>query len=150
VHLKADLDFTRREGQLFTTFYYSLDGIDWTQLGNAVGPLEFGGSIHFMGHQVALFNYATQQTGGHVDFDRFLLSDTLTSQNQPFDKGDLEAAIAYAESLDSGDYPAEAWAAMLDAFAEAREQWRQGWSGRRTRSTPPSERSAMSSPASER
>jgi beta-xylosidase len=120
VHLKADLDFTRSEGQLFTTFYYSLDGIDWTQLGNAVGPLEFGGSMHFMGHRIALFNYATQQTGGHVDFDRFLLSDTLTSQNQPLDKGDLEAAIAYAESLDSGDYPAEAWAAMLDALAEAR------------------------------
>jgi hypothetical protein len=120
VHLKADLDFTRREGQLFTTFYYSLDGIDWTQLGDAVGPLEFGGSIHFMGHRAALFNYATQQTGGHVDFDRFLLSDTLTAQNQPLDKSDLEAAIAYAESLDSGDYPAEAWAAMRDAFAEAR------------------------------
>ncbi|MFC8797931.1 family 43 glycosylhydrolase [Promicromonospora sp. NPDC057138] len=120
VYLKADLDFTRSEGQLFTTLYYSLDGIDWTKLGDAVGPLQFGGSIHFMGHRVALFNYATQQTGGHVDFDRFLLSDTLTAQNQPLDKSDLEAAIAYAESLDSGDYPAEAWAAMLDTLAEAR------------------------------
>ncbi|MDQ0574114.1 family 43 glycosylhydrolase [Agromyces albus] len=119
VHLKADLDFAQSEGRLYTTFYYSLDGIDWTQLGNAVGPLEFGGSIHFMGHRVALFNYATQQTGGHVDFDRFLLSDTLTSQNQPLDKSDLDAAIAYADSLDSGDYPAEAWA-MLNALAEAR------------------------------
>jgi beta-xylosidase len=119
VHLKADLDFTRREGQLFTTFYYSLDGIAWTQLGNAVGPLEFGGSIHFMGHRVALFNYATQQTGGHVDFDRFLLSDTLTSQNQPLDKSDLDAAIAYAHSLNSGDYPAEAWTVMLDKLAKA-------------------------------
>ncbi|WP_207211742.1 carbohydrate binding domain-containing protein [Promicromonospora panici] len=120
VHLKADLDFARSPGQLFTTFYYSLDGIDWTTLGDAVGPLEFGGSIHFMGHRAALFNYATQQTGGHVDFDRFLLSDTLTSQNQPLDKGDLDAAISYAESLDSGDYPVEAWAAMRDALAEAR------------------------------
>lgn len=120
VHLKADLDFARSEGQLFTTFYYSLDGIVWTKLGNAVGPLVFGGSIHFMGHRVGLFNYATQQTGGHVDFDRFLLSDTLTSQNQPLDKSDLDAAIAYADSLDSGDYPVGAWAAMLDALAEAR------------------------------
>ncbi|WP_419706668.1 RICIN domain-containing protein [Promicromonospora sp. NFX87] len=120
VYLKADLDFARSSERLFTTFYYSLNGTDWTRLGDAVGPLEFGGSIHFMGHRVALFNYATQQTGGHVDFDRFLLSDTLTSQNQPLDKGDLDAAIAYAESLDSGDYPAEAWAAMLDALAEAR------------------------------
>ena len=119
VHLKADLDFTRRDGQLFTTFSYSLDGIEWTQLGNAVGPLQFGGSIHFMGHRVALFNYATQQTGGHVDFDRFLLSDTLTSQNQPLDKSDLNAAIAYADSLDSGDYPVKAWAAMHDALVDA-------------------------------
>ncbi|MBW8762638.1 MAG: family 43 glycosylhydrolase [Microbacterium sp.] len=120
VYVKADLDFTRGEGQLFTTFYYSLDGISWTQLGNAVGPLTFGGTVHFMGHRVALFNYATQQTGGHVDFDRFLLSDTLTSQNQPLDKSDLDAAITYADSLDAGDYPAEAWAAMLDTLAEAR------------------------------
>jgi beta-xylosidase len=120
VYLKADLDFDRSPERLFTTFYYSLNGTDWTRLGDAVGPLEFGGSIHFMGHRVALFNYATQQTGGHVDFDRFLLSDTLTSQNQPLDKSDLDAAIAYAASLDAGDYPAEAWAAMLDALAEAR------------------------------
>ena len=120
VYLKADLDFARTSEQLFTTFYYSLDGIDWTPLGDAVGPLIFGGSIHFMGHRVALFNYATQQTGGHVDFDRFLLSDTLTAQNQPLDKSDLESAIAYGESLASGDYPAEAWAAMTEALDEAR------------------------------
>ncbi len=96
LHLKADLDFAQSQGRLYTTFYYSLDGIDWTKLGNAVGPLEFGGSIHFMGHRVALFNYATQQTGGHVDFDHYLLSDTLTSQNKPLDTSDLDAAIAYA------------------------------------------------------
>ena len=120
LHLKADLDFAQSQGRLYTTFYYSLDGIDWTKLGNAVGPLEFGGSIHFMGHRVALFNYATQQTGGHVDFDHYLLSDTLTSQNQPLDTSDLDAAIAYADSLDSRDYPAEAWAVMLDALATAR------------------------------
>lgn len=121
VHLKADLDFARTPGQLFTTFSYSLDGLTWTTFGDAVGPLRLdGGLTHFMGHRVALFNYATQQTGGHVDFDRFLLSDTLTAQNQPLDESDLDAAIAYADSLESGDYPAEAWAAMLDALAEAR------------------------------
>ncbi len=70
-----------------------------------------------MGHRVGLFNYATQQTGGHVDFDHFLLSDTLTSQNQPLDNSDLDAAIAYAGTLDAGDYPAEAWAATQDALA---------------------------------
>ncbi len=120
VHLKADLDFARTSGQLFTTFYYSLDGLTWTQLGDAVGPLRLdGGLTHFMGHRVGLFNYATQQTGGHVDFDRFLLSDTLTSQNQPLDESDLDAAIAYAGTLDEGDYPAEAWATTQDALAHA-------------------------------
>ena len=72
-----------------------------------------------MGHRVGLFNYATQQTGGHVDFDRFLLSDTLTSQNQPLDESDLDAAIEYAGTLDEGDYPAEAWATTQDALAHA-------------------------------
>jgi hypothetical protein len=121
VHLKADLDFARTSGQLFTTFFYSLDGLTWTSLGDAVGPLRLdGGLTHFMGHRVGLFNYATQQTGGHVDIDRFLLSDTLTSQDRPLDEGELDAAIAHAESLESNDYPAEAWAAMLDALDEAR------------------------------
>ncbi|MEF3402410.1 carbohydrate binding domain-containing protein [Agromyces sp. CCNWLW203] len=121
VHLKADLDFARTPGQLFTTFRYSLDGLTWSSLGDPVGPLRLdGGLTHFMGHRVGLFNYATQQAGGHVDVDRFLLSDTLTSQNQPLDDGDLDAAIAHAESLDSIDYPAEAWASMLAALADAR------------------------------
>jgi hypothetical protein len=120
VFLKADLDFARTSGQLFSTFSYSHDGLAWTQLGDAVGPLRLdGGLTHFMGHRVGLFNYATQQAGGHVDFDRFLLSDTLTSQNQPLDESDLDSAITYAGTLDEGDYPAEAWASMLDALADA-------------------------------
>lgn len=120
VHLKADLDFARTSGQLFTTFYYSLDGLAWTQLGDAVGPLRLDGSLtHFMGHRIGLFDYATQQVGGHVDFDHFLLSDTLTAQNQPLDESDLDAAIAYAGTLDEVDYPAEAWATMQGALADA-------------------------------
>lgn len=120
VHLKADLDFARTSGQLFTSFSYSLDGLTWIPLGDAVGPLRLdGGLTHFMGHRVGLFAYATQQAGGHVDFDRFLLSDTLTSQDQPLDEGDLDAAIAHAGTLDEGDYPADAWAAMRDALADA-------------------------------
>ena len=72
-----------------------------------------------MGHRVGLFNYATQQTGGHVDFDHFLLSDTLTSQNQPLDKSDLDAAIAYAGALEEGDYPEGEWAELEELLAEA-------------------------------
>ena len=120
VHLKADLDFATPTGQLWTTFYYSLDGVTWNQLGNRVGPQTLDGSLtHFMGHRVGLFNYATQQSGGHVDFDHYLLSDTLTSQNQPLDKSDLDAAIAHAGTLDEADYPAAEWDELEDVLVDA-------------------------------
>ncbi|WP_406067820.1 glycoside hydrolase 43 family protein [Micromonospora sp. NBC_01638] len=120
VHVKADLDFSSPVGQLWTTFYYSLDGLAWTRLGNRVGPQSLDGSLaHFMGHRVGLFNYATQETGGRVDFDNYLLSDTLTAQSRPLDTSALEAAIAYAGTLDPRHYPADAWAAAQSALAAA-------------------------------
>ncbi|PYC68098.1 1,4-beta-xylanase [Micromonospora arborensis] len=120
VHVKADLDFSSPVGQLWTTFYYSLDGLEWTRLGNRVGPQALDGSLaHFMGHRVGLFNYATQETGGSVDFDHYLLSDTLTAQARPLDTSALDAAIAHAETLDPRHYPADAWAATQSALAAA-------------------------------
>ncbi|MBQ1051183.1 glycoside hydrolase 43 family protein [Micromonospora sp. C51] len=120
VHLKADLDFASPTGQLWTTFHYSLDGRQWSQLGSRVGPQTLDGSLaHFMGHRVGLFNYATEQAGGHVDFDHFLLSDTLTAHGRPLDTSRLDAAIAYAGSLDEADHPADAWAVMRTRLAEA-------------------------------
>lgn len=120
VYVKADLDFASPVGQLWTTFSYSLDGRQWSQLGNRVGPQALDGSLaHFMGHRVGLFNYATQQTGGRVDFDYFNLSDTLSAQNRPLDTSALDAAIAYAGMLDPRFYPPDAWAAMQDALADA-------------------------------
>ncbi|SKB00348.1 Carbohydrate binding domain-containing protein [Agreia bicolorata] len=127
VHLKADLDFTTN-GQLWTTFYYSLDGTEWTALGGRVGPQSLDGSLaHFMGHRVGLFTYATQSTGGHVDFDDFLLSDTLTAQNLPLDTGDLDAAIAHASTLDAADYPAEEWSVMQTALQKATDAQASGF-----------------------
>lgn len=120
VHLKADLDFASPTGQLWTTFHYSLDGVTWHQLGNRVGPQTLDGTLtHFMGHRVGLFAYATQQTGGHVDFDHYLVSDTLTAQNLPLDKSDLDAAIAHAGTLEAADYPAAEWAELEELLAEA-------------------------------
>ncbi|MEU4476098.1 family 43 glycosylhydrolase [Micromonospora sp. NPDC023888] len=120
VHVKADLDFSSPVGQLWTTFYYSLDGLTWTRLGNRVGPQALDGSLaHFMGHRVGLFTYATQETGGHVDFDNYLLSDTLTAQGRPLDTTALDAAIAHAQTLDARHYPADAWAATRSALAAA-------------------------------
>ncbi|WP_228484576.1 family 43 glycosylhydrolase [Microbacterium cremeum] len=120
VHLKADLDFASPAGQLWTTFFYSLDGVTWQQLGNRVGPQTLDGTLtHFMGHRVGLFSYATQQTGGHVDFDHYLLSDTLTSQGLPLDKSDLDAAIAHAGTLEAADYPEAEWAELEELLADA-------------------------------
>lgn len=120
IHLKADLDFNASTGQLWSTFFYSRDGVHWSQLGNRVGPQSLDGSLaHFMGHRIGLFSYATQETGGHVDFDNFLLSDTLTAQNRPLDKSGLDAAITHAATLKPSAYPSEAWAAMQDALATA-------------------------------
>src|SRR5690606_11599861 len=120
VHLKADLDFATSGGQLWTTFYYSLDGVTWQQLGSRVGPQVLDGTLtHFMGHRVGLFHYATQEAGGYVDFDHYLLSDTLTAQNKPLDKSDLDAAIAYAGTLDESRYPSEEWNQMEQLLTAA-------------------------------
>ncbi|TDN91671.1 family 43 glycosylhydrolase [Microbacterium sp. BK668] len=120
VHLKADLDFASPTGQLWTTFYYSLDGGTWNQLGTRVGPQTLDGALtHFMGHRVGLFTYATSEAGGHVDFDHYLLSDTLTAQNLALDTSDLDAAIAHAATLREADYPAAEWAEMRRLLAQA-------------------------------
>jgi beta-xylosidase len=120
VHLKGDVEFAAPTGQGWTTFYYSLDGLTWHELGSRVGPQTLDGSLaHFMGHRWGLFDYATRQAGGNVDFDHYLLSDTLTAEGKPLDTGGLDAAIAHAATLDQDHYPAEAWAAMREALRKA-------------------------------
>lgn len=68
VYLKVDGDFN--PGRDKATFAYSLDGDNWTGIGREI-PMTFDYLRHFMGSKFALFNYATKQTGGHVDFDWF-------------------------------------------------------------------------------
>lgn len=73
VSLRIDFDFKER-GDL-ATFYYSLDGKNWTPIGN---PLHLRYDlIHFMGCRIGLFNFATKSPGGHVDFDYFHLRDRI-------------------------------------------------------------------------
>jgi beta-xylosidase len=65
LHLKVYMDF--RDLKDTATFAYSLDGIDWKPIGNT---LHMKYTLdHFMGYRFALFNFATQETGGSVDFD---------------------------------------------------------------------------------
>lgn len=73
VYLKADCDFRQWPNQ--ATFYYSLDGINWTQIGDELQMAYT--QPHFMGYRYALFNYATKAAGGYVDFDYFRVSDEI-------------------------------------------------------------------------
>ncbi|MGS2764650.1 glycoside hydrolase family 43 protein [Sinomicrobium sp. M5D2P9] len=67
VHLRAVCDFRNKKDE--ARFYYSLNGKEWQPIGNVL-HMKYTLS-HFMGYRFALFNYATQNPGGHVDFDYF-------------------------------------------------------------------------------
>lgn len=71
VYLKAVCDFTNRTD--LAHFYYSLDGQSWTKIGSTL-HMEYLLS-QFMGYRFGLFNYATKEAGGYVDFDFFQFSD---------------------------------------------------------------------------
>ena len=68
VYLRIGGDF--RPGRDIATFYYSTDGKQWTQLGGEY-KMRFDYRRFFMGTRYAIFNYATRQLGGYVDFDAF-------------------------------------------------------------------------------
>jgi beta-xylosidase len=51
------------------TFEYSVDNKNFSQLGNELS-MRFNLSV-FTGNKFCLFNYATRETGGYVDFDWF-------------------------------------------------------------------------------
>ncbi len=70
IDLRVDFDFTCDEA----TFFYSLNGKEWTALGQ---PLKMVYNlVHFMGYRFAIFNYATLQSGGFVDVDEFKYTRT--------------------------------------------------------------------------
>lgn len=72
VYLRIDMDFVNRADR--ATFFYSLDGENWTAIGNT---LQMSYDLeHFVGYRFALFNYATQSPGGYADFDWFRVGQT--------------------------------------------------------------------------
>ncbi len=68
VYLRVNGDFN--PGRDKATFAYSLDGEKWIDFDHEI-PMTFDYRRHFMGTKFALFNYATKETGGHVDVDWF-------------------------------------------------------------------------------
>lgn len=71
VYLRVDGNF--RRGKDIATFYYSLDGKDWKQLGTDF-KMRFDFRKFFMGTKFGIFNYATKTAGGYVDVDYFRYS----------------------------------------------------------------------------
>lgn len=73
VYFKIDCDFRERTDKAY--FFYSLNGKDWTRIGE---PLQMSYTLpHFMGYRFGLFNFATKSTGGFVDFDYFRISPNI-------------------------------------------------------------------------
>jgi beta-xylosidase len=73
VYLRLDCDYRNRADR--AQFFYSLDGKNWTVIGR---PLKMAYTLpHFMGYRFALFNFATEQSGGLVDFDFFRVEDRV-------------------------------------------------------------------------
>ena len=68
VFLRINGDFN--PGRDMASFAYSMDGENWTGFDREIA-MRFDYMRHFMGTKFALFNYATKQTGGHVDIDWF-------------------------------------------------------------------------------
>jgi beta-xylosidase len=75
VYLKAECDFRDRKDM--AGFYFSYDNKKWTKIGSQL-HMEYT-LPHFMGYRFGLFNYATQTTGGHVDFDYFKIDGPTSS-----------------------------------------------------------------------
>lgn len=71
VYLKIEMDFRNQIDQ--AKFYYSIDGSSWTVIGNTLRMTY--DLKHFMGYRFALFNYASQSSGGYVDFDYYRLAE---------------------------------------------------------------------------
>jgi beta-xylosidase len=76
VYLKVECDFRNRADT--ARFFHSPDGKQWTAIGK---PLRMTYTLpHFMGYRFALFNYATRESGGSVDFDYFHVSDQISTR----------------------------------------------------------------------
>ena len=68
IFLRINGDFN--PGRDMASFAYIIDGENWSDFDQEI-PMVFDYRRHFMGSKFALFNYATKQTGGHVDIDWF-------------------------------------------------------------------------------
>ena len=57
-------------GRDLATFYYSLDGEQWTKIGSDY-KMSFDWRRFFMGSKFSIFCYATKKKGGYIDVAEF-------------------------------------------------------------------------------
>ena len=77
IYFKAECDFKDKTDE--ANFFYSLNGKSWTRIGETINmPYTLP---HFMGYRFGLFNYATKNIGGYVDFDYFHISNQIVTKN---------------------------------------------------------------------
>ncbi len=74
-YLKAECNF--RERADIASFYYSLDDKTWRPIGSQL-KMEYS-MPHFMGYRFGLFNYATMNPGGYVDFNWFRIGEEISA-----------------------------------------------------------------------
>ncbi|MDQ8183443.1 glycoside hydrolase 43 family protein [Pelagicoccus sp. SDUM812005] len=74
VYFRIGCDFRERTDEAY--FFYSLDGQSWERIGEA---LQMRYTLpHFMGYRFGLFNWASEEVGGYVDFDYYRISGELS------------------------------------------------------------------------
>ena len=76
IYLKIECDFTNKKDM--ADFFYSSDDKTWEQMGIRLHMIYT--LPHFMGYRLGLFNYASKNVGGFVDFDFFRIENQLTNK----------------------------------------------------------------------
>ena len=77
VYLRIECNF--KELADTADFFFSLDGKSWTPIGSS---LHMAYTLpHFMGYRFGLFNYASKNVGGFVDFDFFHIEDRRSKKH---------------------------------------------------------------------
>ena len=70
VWIKSDNTLDNASGKLTIQYWYSLDGKQWSKLGDEQGPLTYDWSLsHFKGVSNRLVQLRQGEYGGYVDFD---------------------------------------------------------------------------------
>ena len=114
IYLRANANY----GTSKASFAYSFDDQSYTLLGNELS-MQFNLSV-FTGNKYCLFNYATEATGGYVDFDWFRTGSCGGTEVEP------HLQVYYDIILDTNKVTIDAGDTVLlipEAFGEGSWKW---------------------------